>query len=230
MTQFLRRPVLGLVFCLSLTAASAQAATIAQWTFETSQPATSGSFAAEIGSGSALGHHAGTSTYTSPSGNGSAHSFSSNTWAVGDYYQFQVSSLGLSNIVLSWDQISSATGPKSFNLSYSTNGTDFTTFGTTYTVLANASPNTWSSSSSNTASSYTFDLSSITAINNQSSVYFRLVDASTTSANGGTVATAGTDRVDNFTITAAAVPEPESYAMMLAGLGLMGFIARRRSK
>jgi hypothetical protein len=31
------------------------------------------------------------------------------------------------------------------------------------------------------------------------------------------------------TITAA-VPEPETYALMLAGLGLMGFIARRRSK
>lgn len=31
------------------------------------------------------------------------------------------------------------------------------------------------------------------------------------------------------TITAA-VPEPESYAMMMAGLGLMGFIARRRRK
>jgi hypothetical protein len=28
--------------------------------------------------------------------------------------------------------------------------------------------------------------------------------------------------------TVSAVPEPETYAMFLAGLGLMGFIARRR--
>lgn len=31
-----------------------------------------------------------------------------------------------------------------------------------------------------------------------------------------------------FTVGVAAVPEPETYAMMLAGLGLMGFVARRR--
>lgn len=31
-------------------------------------------------------------------------------------------------------------------------------------------------------------------------------------------------------VVAAPVPEPESYALMLAGLGLMGTIARRRSK
>jgi hypothetical protein len=30
--------------------------------------------------------------------------------------------------------------------------------------------------------------------------------------------------------TAAPVPEPETYAMMLAGLGLMGFVARRRKQ
>ena len=31
------------------------------------------------------------------------------------------------------------------------------------------------------------------------------------------------------TVTVTAVPEPESYALFLAGLGLMGFIARRRT-
>jgi hypothetical protein len=34
--------------------------------------------------------------------------------------------------------------------------------------------------------------------------------------------------INNATVTA--VPEPESYAMLLAGLGLMGAIARRKAK
>ncbi len=33
----------------------------------------------------------------------------------------------------------------------------------------------------------------------------------------------------NFSSTVAAVPEPGTYAMMLAGLGLVGFVVRRRS-
>jgi hypothetical protein len=35
-------------------------------------------------------------------------------------------------------------------------------------------------------------------------------------------------RLDNVSVQVAAVPEPETYAMMLAGLGLMGLIAKRR--
>jgi hypothetical protein len=39
-------------------------------------------------------------------------------------------------------------------------------------------------------------------------------------------------KVDDLTITTVAqlVPEPESYALMLAGLGVVGFLARRRSR
>jgi hypothetical protein len=36
--------------------------------------------------------------------------------------------------------------------------------------------------------------------------------------------------IDNFSLSVAAVPEPETYAMLLAGLGLLGFVARRRIK
>jgi hypothetical protein len=36
-------------------------------------------------------------------------------------------------------------------------------------------------------------------------------------------------QVDNINLSVAAVPEPETYALMLAGLGLVGFVARRRA-
>lgn len=34
--------------------------------------------------------------------------------------------------------------------------------------------------------------------------------------------------IDNVSMSVTAVPEPETYAMLLAGLGLMGVVARRR--
>jgi len=40
--------------------------------------------------------------------------------------------------------------------------------------------------------------------------------------------TTGQSVADNVTVTA--VPEPETYAMLLAGLGLLGFMARRRKE
>ncbi|WP_296509965.1 FxDxF family PEP-CTERM protein [Rhodoferax sp.] len=38
----------------------------------------------------------------------------------------------------------------------------------------------------------------------------------------------GTGDLGSYTVTLAPVPEPETYALLLAGLGLMGVIARRR--
>jgi len=174
-------------------------------------------------------HASAATDWTTPSGNGSTDSFSSNTWGVGDYYQFQSGSIGATGLSLSFDQISSNTGPGSFQLAYSTDGSTFTNSGAAYTVIANASPNVWNSTTPITTSSFSFDLSGITALNNQPNIYFRLIDASTVSANGGTVAVAGTSRVDNFVISAVTVPEPGALAALLGGVAFLGVIRRRRT-
>ncbi len=215
----------------------ASADTLAQWTFELNTPAdatdttTISGLLADLGTGTASGLHAATATdWTTPTGNGSANSLSANTWGIGDYFQFSVSSIGYQGLGISFDQVSSGTGPGQFYVAYSSDGTTFTQFGSSYTVLANSSPNSWSSSTAITTTSFSFDLSSITTLNNAAAIYFRLVDASTVSANGGTTAAGGTSRVDNFTISATPVPEP-SVAAILGGFGILGlFMAARQRK
>lgn len=204
--------------------------TIAEWTFETSQPTTAGPFAPETGSGSALGSHAGAATYSSPSGNGSAHSFSANTWAVNDYWQFETSTLGYQNVAVSYDQTSSSTGPGLYTLSYSTDGLTFTPFASSYAVLVNGSPHAaWNMSTASSFYTFNYDLSSIIALNNANAIYFRIIDVSTTSAGGGTVGATGADRVDNFKIVASPVPEPQGLIALGCG-GLIGWhLSRRRA-
>jgi hypothetical protein len=206
----------------------AKADTLADWTFETSVPTTAGPFSPEIGSGSATA--VGLGTISSPAGNGSTHSFSANTWNVGtSYYQFQVSTLGYNNLSLSYDQASSNTGPGLFNLEYTTDGVNFFTITSGYSVLANASPNpVWNGTTSSGLYSFSYNLSSIAGLNNESVVDFLIVDAGTTSANGGTVASGGTDRVDNVIVTASPVPEPSTLA--LCGLGAVGGLLSLRRK
>lgn len=220
-----------LLSILLATAGVASADTLAKWTFESSIPTTAGPLAPEVGAGSGLGYHASASTvYSNPVGNGSAESYSSSFWAIGDYYQFSVSSLGYQGLGISFDQVSSSTGPGQFYVAYSTDGSTYTQFGSVYTVLANSAPNAWSSSLAITSTSYSFDLSAITALDNSASIYFRLVDASTVSAGGATVATGGTSRLDNFTVTAAPVPEPSAMAIF-GGFGMLALVmaARRRN-
>ena len=50
-----------------------------------------------------------------------------------------------------------------------------------------------------------------------------------TDASGNATTLAGVVRIDGGVIIPG-IPEPETYALLLAGLGLMGFVARRRSR
>ena len=219
----------ALVLTLALLTAGAAPAfaqtTLASWNFDTATIGATntdfGPVAADIGSGSATGHHASASTaWSAPVGNGSAKSFSSNNWAAGDYYQFQTGAAGQSGLAVSFDQTGSGTGPKDFRFSFSTDGTNFTQFAT-YSVLLNGTPNpAWNVATSSGIFHNSFDLSSISALDNATTVYFRLIDNSTVSLGGGTVGTGGTDRVDNLTVTA--IPEPATYALCS---GLAGFAA-----
>ncbi len=218
-------------------ACTADAETIAEWTFEDSYSyiqASSGpgtaltGVPAEVGSGTASGLHSSSSTkWTAPIGNGSSHSLSANNWSEGDYYEFETSTVGFDNITVSYDQTSSSTGPGSFSLQYSTDGQDFTPF-QGYSVQENGgSHGSWNTTSSNPAYCYSFDLSPVAELNNAANVYFRLVNAAGTTPSGGNIGAGGADRIDNFTIGVAAVPEPHGL-FILGGLGLLGMSMVRR--
>jgi PEP-CTERM motif-containing protein len=187
-----------------------------------------GTLIAEVGTGSAYGSHAAGSSavYSSPSGNGSTHSFSSNDWAQNDYYQFNVPTTGIQNIVFSFDQIGSNTGPADFQVQYSTDGTNFLSF-SNYTINTSAGTSSgWTPATSLAAYNYSFNLAGITGLNNDANALFRIVDNGTTSLNGGSVATGGTDRVDNVIVAGNSVPEPASLSLLsIAGASL---VARRR--
>jgi hypothetical protein len=228
-------------FVLYLCALSALLATqtlkadvIADWTFQTSlstnniigtgktPSSTQSGILADIGTGTASAFHAtAASVWSIPSGNGSSNSWSANNWSQNDYYQFQVSTIGYQDILISFDQIGSATGPGTFALQYSTDGSSFTQFGSSYTLLSSPTwnPNTASGSA---GESFSFDLSLLDTLENLSSVYFRVVDLSATTGgaiNGGNIGTSGTDRIDNFLVSATVAPVPEPSTMALAALG-----------
>jgi hypothetical protein len=227
--------VLGCTLSVLGFSASANADVLANWTFETSFPglvlnnsAASPNATAEAGiyqSGSiANGAHISVNAdWSSPAGNGSLHSFSGNEWAVGDYWQFSTESTSYENVTIAWDQTGSATGPRNFQLQYSTDGSTFSNF-VSYSLASPAV--SWSTVAPVVTTSFSFDLSSILALNNDSSIYFRLAVENNIAINGTTVAAGGTDRIDNVVVSGTAVPAPGALAL----LGLSGLVGRNRRR
>jgi hypothetical protein len=197
-------PVVAAVVVAGATRAS-HADAIASWGFESptltalADSATFGPHNPDSGAGSFTGVHASAATdWTLPSGNGSATSVNSNTWAAGDYLEFSVSTIGLENITISWDQTRSSNGPNSFDLQFATSTSGpFTTLGTHDNYAVDSISPVWTS--------YSADLSSITSLDNGSAV-FRLV------AQVAGVNTGGSNRIDNVVISGAALPEPTGLA------------------
>jgi hypothetical protein len=186
----------------------------AKWSFESlaafsTSGATYSGPAATIGlntAGSSVSanHASATSGWSNSGGNGSLTCLSGNYWTMGDYYQFQSSTLGFSTVYVSVDQTGSNTGPRDFQLSYSTNGTSFTNFGSVYSLSNTTS---WSTTIYKPEHTRSFDLSSIPEIAGQPMVYFRLVCASNTSISGiSPLGTGGTSRVDNFSVSGTLCP------------------------
>ncbi len=177
---------------------------LAKWTFETSLPATAGPHAAEEGSGDATGLHVlGGTVYSNPVGNGSGESFSSNFWSTGDYYQFETSSVGYTGVEITFDQTRSGTGPGTFDVDISTDGVNWTTLVDDYVIGAVS----WSSATYQAAS--TFGPFAAPALDDQATVYVRLVSQETT-------ATGGTNRVDNVTLTGVSGVEPGEPPVLTA--------------
>ena len=214
--------------------ASASAATvqIAGWSMSTSvAAATTGNYtygAADLGvltGGTSLSgnHTAIATTWSSPNGNGSTYSLSSNNWSSGDYYQVSMATTGYSDISVSWDQTRTSTGPSSFSLSMSTDGgANFTTLLASYTVVqagfTGTGTTSWNSVTNQTGFTNTVDLGISAA--NQGNVLLRFNSLATT-------AVAGTNRIDNISVTSGVVPEPS--AALLGALSALGLLRRRRN-
>jgi MYXO-CTERM domain-containing protein len=217
--------------CAMIAASAANAAVVVGWSIPSALTGTLTAATYAVGEandgankvGSSLtGVHASASTvWSSPAGNGSAHSFSSNGWAIGDYFQVSFAATGYQDLSVSWDQARSSTGPATFKFQVSINNGSFTDVVASYTVGVSTSPNTWNSTTYNSLFTTTQALAA--GANDAANVRIRFT--ATAAPTGGTPA-AGTGRIDNIVVSGTAIPAPGAIAL----LGVAGLVGARRRR
>jgi hypothetical protein len=133
-----------------------------------------------------------------------------------------VSTVGFSGVIISYDLRHSNTSSAHEQFQYSLDGTNFIDFA----LFEGNAGDTW-------FNNRLVDLSSVSGADNNADFAFRIVaafkdDGYVASNPASGYGTSGTWRFDMVTVQAAPVPEADSYALLLAGLGLVGWRARRR--
>ena len=231
---------LALAAGLALAAAAPlHAQLFTQWNFNSGDDATTstGTLTPSFGSGTAALIGGATGTFASGASNGGStdpnttddSAWNISTWAAQGTenktrgVQFSVSTVGMTDISVSWDQRHSNSSSEYVVFQYSTDGSTFTDFAT----FQGQTGDTWFNGRS-------ADLSSIAAVENNPSFAFRIVQSFGAdnlnyepSNQTAAYATTGTWRFDMVTVNATPVPEPEEYAAMAAG-GLLAFAIWRR--
>jgi hypothetical protein len=129
---------------------------------------------------------------------------------------FNVSTVGFSNIVVSFATQGTSTGFNSNQFQYSLDGINFVDFGPPYTPAAvfGTLP-------------LVFTLTSIGGLNNNPNAAFRIV------FNGATSST-GNNRIDNIVVEGTSadttIPEPTTALLLLSGLGGLYKMKNKRHK
>lgn len=223
-------------------AGAAHANTIVQWNFNSTTPdnnSTTGTLMPVTGAGTASAVGGTTTSYASGTANGGSSDLTSadnSGWGLSTFAaqatgnktrgaQFLFSTVGLQDIVFTFDLRHSNTAAATEVVQYTVDGSSFIDIAT-FTATAG---DTWNKAR-------TVDFSAISAADNNANFGVRVVAGFGSGGNyvatspTGTYATTGTWRFDQVTATGTTVPvpEPETYALMLAGLGVLGLVRRAK--